>query len=250
MQKFSFAFLIACVPVALISCSETSETVNDANVGDKTQYVIVIVSGFDSDPSPEQIARASQRGRGNSGMFQLMVDLEESGLECKFFNWNGTVAGHIGQKKPPGTDEIANWIKKRAAEEPETEFVFIGHSWGGHTVIDVASKISENSSIRIPFTVLLEASSALRGASPSKLPDNIEAAVNYHTGNLFCWGALKSEQKVENVNLGDPKNGFMENGFPKYGSSFDISAHTSAEWDQKIHSDISQRILTVVNGHP
>jgi|AOAMet1_18_M0_10_1038524.scaffolds.fasta_scaffold04944_1 hypothetical protein len=247
MQKFLFVFLFACTLVALNSCSRS---ISDASAVDKTQYVIVMVSGFDSDPTPEQIAGTSIRGSGNSGMFQLMADLEELELECKFFNWNGTEAGQSGQENPPGIDGITNWIEQRVTQKPETEFVFVGHSWGGHTVISVASQICENSSVRFPFTVFLDASSALRGTRPAKLPDNIEAAANFHTGNMFCWGALKNAQNVENISLGDSESGFMENDFPKYGSAFDISAHNYAEWDQNIHREIIHRILKVVKASP
>ena len=243
MQSIFHIFLRASSLAVLTSCAET---VNRPNVVDRTQYVIVVVSGFDSDPSAEQIAGTAQRGSGNSGIFQLKGDLDAAGLECKFFNWNGTVAGQFGKNDPAGAAEIASWIEKRAAETSNTEFIFLGHSWGAHTLFDVASQISDSSSIRVPFAVMLDASSALRGASPSKLPENIVTLVNYHTGNMFCWGPLKSERKVKNINLGEPTNGFMENGFPKYGSAFDISAHVSAEWDQKIHRDIYLRILAVV----
>ena len=215
----------------------------DAIAVQDTKFVVVIVGGFDSDPTPAQIAGKSPRNVGNSGMFQLMSDLKKSKIECQFFNWNGTAAGQIAQKKPPGAEAIASWIRERASKEPHTKFVIIGHSWGGHTVMEAAVRFNEDDSISIPLTILLDASSAMRGAPPTELPAKIETVANYYTANLFCWGELKIGERIDNIFLGDPKRNFMSNGHPKYQSKFDINAHNAAEWDHRIHADIIQRTL-------
>ena len=244
LSIFLILILVVTASSVLSSCSTDSR--NEKEIQNKNEpptFVVVIVSGYDSDPTPAQIEGTSQRGQGNSGMFQLKCDLEKSGLECKFFNWNGSAAGQISQNQPPGADAIASWMKQRVARDDSTRFVCIGHSWGGHTLIDVASKLKDHDSMSIPLTLLLDASSAMRGSRPSQMPDRIDRVVNYHTGNMFCWGKLKNANLVENVNLGDPENGFMVDGFPHYQSKFDIDAHNAAEWDQKIHSDMKRRIL-------
>ena len=86
----------------LCSCSSPDEIVTTQKPPEpeekKTTYHIVVISGFESDPTAEQINGTSFRGHGNSGMFQLKNDLVEKGYDCSFFNWNGTQAGDIHNK--------------------------------------------------------------------------------------------------------------------------------------------------------
>ncbi len=75
-----------------------------------------------------------------------------------------------------------------------------------------------------------------------ELPPTIRKLVNFHTRNTFCWGVWKDEARIENIDLGEPSNRFMISGKPNYGAAFDISAHNAAEWDERIHADITKRI--------
>ena len=251
MPRSILLFLLSFLLIGIASCSKENSKNGDpdksAKTAEPTSYVVLIVAGYDSDPSPDQIAGKSSRGLGNSGMFQLKGDLETKGIDCKFFNWNGTSAGKINQKSPPGDAGIESWIRTRIKERPGTRFVSIGHSWGAHTLFDAATKIGDSESSRFPLTILLDPSSALRGGNPTKVPDCFGNVVNYHTGNLFCWGALEIENQVKNIFLGDPKNNFMKNVIPNYSSTFDIDAHNAAEWDPNIHSDMTLRILKIVD---
>jgi hypothetical protein len=52
---------------------------------------------------------------------------------------------------------------------------------------------------------------------------------------------------VKNVDLGDPANGYVYPGGPKYDSVFNWTAHVSAEWDEQIHADIRQQVRDAVN---
>lgn len=248
MTRYIKTFFLLIPVVLLVSCSQEVKKSKPSDTKPiKQKYLVVVVSGYDSDPSEEQLNGKAFRGTGQSGMYQLMGDLRESGVECQFFNWNGTEAGKSKQKNPPGEKGIVDWIQKRKSEEPTAKFIFIGHSWGGHTVFEVAKQFNDIDGVSFPLTILLDASSALRGSAPKKVPEKMESVVSYYTGNLFCWRKLDDVQRVKNIDLGDPENGFQGKGGHNYASSFSIQAHNGAEWDQRIHKDMKKRIQAIVN---
>ena len=239
--------LFLSLALLLASCAKSPDTASDLSSSDeivlpKIHYHIVVISGFESDPTAEQIAGTSPRRVGNSGMYQLMGDLKAKNFDCSFYNWNGTQAGNIRDKKAPKSKGIAADMLARLEDNPDTEFVLIGHSWGGHTLLEVAAELSENEKAIIKYATVVDPSSLMRGKRVEQLPVNIPILVNYYTGNAFCWGAWKDEERVENIELGDSANGFSVDGRPNYGSKFDTHAHTAAEWDEKIHADICKRV--------
>ena len=239
------------VVVLFASCSRTAEVPSATETQQEDpppEFHVVVISGFDSDPTPAQIEGGAWPGMGNSGMFQLMGDLKSKGVDCSFYNWNGTDAGHIKDKEAPGAKRIVSDMLSRAASKPNTKFIMVGHSWGGHTLFEVAGELSASSlvNVEIVHAAVIDASSLMRGER-KKLPTNVASLDNYFTANMFCWGVWKDESRVNNIELGDPQNGFMVDGQPNYASSFDTSAHTHAEWDAKLHAEICDNILNIVN---
>ena len=104
--------------------------------------------------------------------------------------------------------------------------------------------------IGIDLIVFLDPSSFGRGTEPqpTMLPSNVKQAVNFHTHNSFGWKKWLDDPRVENVDLGDPANGFLKPGGAKYDSLLNWRAHVSAEWDEQIHTDIRRRIaLEIAN---
>ena len=211
-----------------------------------TQFHVVVISGMDSDPTEAQIAGKEMRGSGNSGMFQLVGDLKEKGFECSFYNWNGTEAGNGKAEDAPGAKQIADDMTLLAQETDNLEFLLVGHSWGGHTIMDVATLLKENQLVSITKAIVVDPSSTMRGKRAESLPENIPQMDNYYTANTFCWGEWKDEQpRINNVFLGDPENGFCVDGHPNYAGFFDWKAHVATEWDQKIHAAIIEKLEAI-----
>ena len=208
------------------------------------RVLVVLIGGMDSDPTAEQLAGTAERGRGNSGMYQLQGDLRSAGLDTEYFNWNGTRAGRIAEKKPPRTAMIRDVIRDRLESHAQDRVCIVGNSWGGHTAYEVCRELYEcEQPLRVESLVLLDPSSAGRSLKkPTELPVNIGRAVNYYTRNAFVWGKLKSPRLI-NVDLGDSGSGFLEKGGPEYNAIFSFPAHVSAEWDGRIHADIQRRVL-------
>ena len=204
--------------------------------------LVVLISGFKSDPTPAQIAGTSPRGTGNSGMYQLAGDLAAAGCRTMFFNWNGTPAGQGGRKKPPGAAAIVASIRDACAKAKVDRLVLVGHSWGGHTMLDVAHGLAAPPTIAIDLAIGVDPSSLSRGERMKRLPPNICRLTSFSTRNAFAWGAWKGEPRVENVDLGDPANGFMGPGQPNYAAPLDVPAHNATEWDERIHAAIIKRI--------
>lgn len=204
--------------------------------------LVVVISGFRSDASAEQLAGTAPRGRGTSGMYQLTQDLKKAGFRTLFFNWNGTEAGKFTEQLPPGSEAITKAIHM-ACEECETRsLVVVGHSWGAHTMLEVAEELRTNGDRKIDLSIGVDPSSAARGERPDKLPSNIRQLVNFYTRNAFTWGAWRDDPRVENVDLGDAQHGFIGKGKPNYASAFDIAAHNAVEWDEQLHGAIVARI--------
>lgn len=208
------------------------------------RVLVVLIGGMDSDPTAEQLAGRAERGRGNSGMYQLQGDLRSAGLDTEYFNWNGTRAGRIGEKRPPHAAAIRDVIRERLQTHAQDRVCLVGNSWGGHTAYEVCRELYETEQpLRVESLVLLDPSSTGRSLKkPTELPVNVGRAVNYYTRNAFVWGKLKSP-KLINVDLGDPGSGFLEQGGPEYNALFSFPAHVSAEWDNRIHADIQRRVL-------
>ncbi|MDB5341218.1 MAG: hypothetical protein JWN70_6837 [Planctomycetaceae bacterium] len=210
--------------------------------------LVVLIGGMDSDPTPEQIAGKSGRS-GNSGLYRLQGDLQHPQLITEYFNWNGTRAGQIKSKPAPQAAIIAEAIRGHMVKHPRDLVVLVGNSWGGHTTYEVCHELVTSSTpVAIDYVVFLDPSSTGRAdaARPKQLPININRAANFHTRNLFGWGKWPKDDRIENIDLGDEKQGFLTSGGPAYGSTFDFSAHVAAEWDERIHAAIRKRIVDLV----
>ena len=213
---------------------------------DEKADLVVVISGLRSDASKAQIEQRSKFRSGNSGAYHLMIQFKNRGDRVRFFNWNGTDAGEFTKQKARGPTAIADFIRDCYAESKPNRLILVGHSWGGHTMLEVADLLRGDSTENLPkisvaMAFAIDASSLSRGGRIKKLPDNIQKLVSYYTANAFCWGEWKNEPRITNISLGDPANGFMVNGHPKYSALLDPGAHNAAEWDEKIHADIIKR---------
>jgi len=203
---------------------------------------------MDSDPTPEQIAGTAEKNVGNSGLFQLLGELHDERMICEYFNWNGTAAGKINSRNPPTGAAIAARIREHLNQYPRSRVVVVGNSWGGHTALEVATQLRHSEApLVIDLMVFLDPSSAGRrwARKPKDLPINVKRAVHYHTHNIYCWGNWEAD-RIRNIDLGDPKLGYMQDGKPAYHSQFDFRAHVSAEWDQRIHAEIKAAVLQLL----
>jgi pimeloyl-ACP methyl ester carboxylesterase len=203
---------------------------------------------MDSDPTAEQIAGTAPRNRGNSGMFQLAGDLRGDRVTAEYFNWNGTRAGALNSPDPPRSNAVADFVRDYVQNHPRDRIALVGNSWGGHTALEVAQQLfAHEAPVAVNLVVFLDASSAGRGiAKPQALPLNVNRAAHYFTRNVFAWGRLDAEKRLENIDLGDPASGFMRDGRPAYNARFDFQAHVAAEWDERIHADIRRRLLALL----
>jgi pimeloyl-ACP methyl ester carboxylesterase len=208
----------------------------------------VLIGGIESDPTPAQISRTADRLSGNSGLYRFAGDITRERFIPEYFNWNGTRAGKIRTKDPPGSPGIADFIRRHLHEFPGDRVALVGNSWGGHTALEVAQRLCQSDApLAVNLVVFLDASSAARRVDKVRvLPVNVNRAVNYSTRNVFVWGKWDAGRRLENVDLGDPKEGFLIEGGPAYNAPFETRAHVAAEWDEAIHADIRRRLLELL----
>ena len=210
---------------------------------------VVLIGGFDSDPTADQIANKAQRGVGNSGMFQLAGDLRQDGIRAEYFNWNGTSAGKMNEQPAPLSKGIAERIRRQHQVRPLERLAIVGNSWGGHTAWEVSQLLADEPAVPLDLVVFLDPSSVGRfdKSQPEKLPSNIRRAATIATRNALGWRKWADEPRADFVDLGDPANGFLKKPGPAYDSLFDVKAHVAAEWDFAIHKDIRTRLLKVAD---
>jgi len=211
----------------------------------RVHLLVVLIGGIDSDPTPEQLDGTAGRFEGNSGLYRFAGDIAREQVLTEYFNWNGTRAGKIQTKKPPGSRGIADFVRAHLQTFPGDRMALVGSSWGGHTALEVARFLNEGETpLAIDQVVFLDPSSTGRGpARPQSLPVNVNRAVSYSTRNVFVWQKWDAGKRLEYIDLGDPANNFMNDGEPAYNAKFDTRAHIAAEWDENIHRDIKQRLL-------
>ncbi len=209
---------------------------------------VVLIGGFVSDPSPEQIQGTAGRG-GNSGLYRLQGDFARfDHIKADYFNWNGTRTGEINSPNPPMATGIAQVVRERHMQHPEERLILVGNSWGGHAAREVCELLATEPVVPVELVIFLDPSSLGRvehGQRAGELPDNVRAATNYYTRHLLSWRHWANEPRVENVDLGDPQHGFQVEGGPPYDSAIDTRGHIYAEWDERIHFDIRRRVARV-----
>src|SRR5262245_48454471 len=104
----------------------------------------VLIGGIDSDPTPAQIGGTAGRREGNSGLYRLAGDLAGDLVVPEYFNWNGTRAGEIKMKDPPGPRGITEFVCRHLQEHPADRLALVGNSWGGHTALEVVRQLRES----------------------------------------------------------------------------------------------------------
>ncbi len=181
-------------------------------------------------------------------MYRLAGDFTDAQVLPEYFNWNGSRAGEIKSKDPPGSRGIAGHIRQHLQSFPGDRVAIVGNSWGGHTALEVVQQLRDSEApLAVHLVVFLDASSTGRGpAKPKALPINVNRAVSYYTRSIVVWGKWDVGQRLENIDLADPANRFIANGEPPYHAPFDVRGHVAAEWDEEIHSDIKRRLLQLL----
>ncbi|MCA9074888.1 MAG: hypothetical protein KDA93_07645 [Planctomycetaceae bacterium] len=206
---------------------------------------VVLIGGFVSDPSPEQLEGTAGRG-GNSGLYRLLGDLTQyDRVSAEYFNWNGTRAGKIKSPEPPMAAGLAESLRDYHEANPEHRLMIVGNSWGGHAAREVCELLADEPVVQVEHVIFLDPSSLARvkhGQRAGELPANVKRATNYYTRHLLSWRKWENESRVENIDLGDPSHGFQFEGGPPYDSTIDTRGHIYAEWDERIHYDIRRRI--------
>jgi pimeloyl-ACP methyl ester carboxylesterase len=243
----SFAARAALLTVWFLVCTGPLAAVDRQAAGARrpAQTLCILIGGFNSDPTPAQIAGTAARGEGNSGLYRMSRDLSVEGAMTRYFNWNGSAAGELLRPNPPGALGIAAAVRDHLQAHPFDKLAIVGNSWGGHTAHEVALDLHRHPTpTAIDLLVYLDASSAARAKGrPQGLTANVNHAVNYFTRNAFVWGRLDAGRRMHNIDLGDPVLGYMRGGLPEYNATLNVRAHIAAEWDEKIHSEIISRIL-------
>jgi pimeloyl-ACP methyl ester carboxylesterase len=210
--------------------------------------LVVLIGGADSDPTAAQIDGTAKRHEGNSGLYRFAGDLKRDRVLPEYFNWNGTRAGKITDKNPPGSHGIAEFIGAHLQAFPSDRVAIVGNSWGGHTALEVLQQLSTGEQpLAVQLVVFLDASSTGRGPPrPKALPVSANQAASYFTRNAFVWGKWNAGARLKNIDLGDPAERFMKHGGPAYNAAFNFQAHVAAEWDENIHNDIESRLLDLL----
>jgi len=208
------------------------------------------MSGRMSDASADQLSNKAKHGEGNSGMYQLTGELKKAGIDSLFFNWNGTSAGHYNDKVAPGAKAIVAAIHSACEKNKKLHLVLVGHSWGGHTMLEVATRLNSEPVKMIDLAIGIDPSSFGLDENPKQLPPNIRRLVYFHTRNAFVWPEWKGEKRVDAIDLGDPKRGFMKKGSPNYAAPFDFDAHNAIEWDERVHSEVVSLIKKTIAKMP
>lgn len=212
------------------------------------QLLVVLIGGMNSDPTPEQVRGAAKRMEGSSGLYRLRGDLLQPHVVPEYFNWNGTRAGQMNLSPAPQAAGIAKTIREHCRRWAQDRVAIVGNSWGGHTAREVLEELHrDRQPVRVDLAVFLDGSSAGRGPLPAaNIPENVTQTLNIYTRNSFVWGKLGDSPRLQNLDLGDPQNGFLRRKFPGYGDRFNIEAHIFAEWDERVHAHIRRRLYELL----
>lgn len=226
-----------------------TKPVSAAAVQRPDHLLVVLIGGMNSDPTPRQIQGTAERAEGNSGLYRLRGDLLRSPqVVAEYFNWNGSRAGELHSPGKAKLRQISQVIEDHADRWPGDRISVIGNSWGGHSSWEVLRDLEKRRpEISIDLVVFLDGSSTGRGPLDRKtLPANIARAVNIHTRNNFVWGKLPTANRLSNLDLGDPANGFLLKKGPSFASTFSFDAHVLAEWDERLHALMRRQLLDLL----
>lgn len=212
------------------------------------QLLVILIGGMDSDPTARQIAGTAMRKEGNSGLYRLRGDLTDKSVLPEYFNWNGSRAGELSNTGTGDSGIVTRFIEAHLAKHPHDRVAIVGNSWGAHTAWEVLTQLRDRDAhVTISLAVFLDGSSAGRARLERKgLPANVSKALNIHTRNSFVWGRVPAGGRIENIDLGDPAQGFLRHNGPAYDRTLNFRAHVSAEWDEEVHSLIRKRLQAVI----
>jgi hypothetical protein len=240
--------LVGCSSSLAPACADEEAQQSHSDRRRPVHLLAVLIGGIDSDPTPAQISGTAARNEGNSGLFRFAGDIDVDRVIPEYFNWNGTRAGKIRTKDPPGSRGIAEVIRQHLQSFPGDRVAIIGNSWGGHTALETVRLLGGGETpLAVNLVVFLDASSTGRGpARPKSLPINVNRAVSYYTRSVVVWGKWDAGKRLENIDLADPANRFIVNGQPPYNAPFDVRGHVAAEWDEEIHGAIKRRLLDLL----
>lgn len=228
-------------------------TAADRSTSRPPHLLCILIGGMNSDPSPRQIAGTAKRREGTSGMFRLAGDLQRERVTTAYFNWNGTKAGEIRTPQPPQSAAVVAFLREHLGAHPGDRVALVGNSWGGLTAWQAADELARSETpLAIDLLVLLDPSSTGRALQPPReRPLNVNASANYFTRNRFVWGPWRVAPPHEDIDLGDPERGFLRERGPNYANPLDFPAHVAAEWDDRIHLDIRDRLWRLIPAdHP
>lgn len=212
------------------------------------RLLVVLIGGFDCDPTPAQMDGSAPRGTGKSGLYQLAGDLQELGLATEYFNWDGSRAGRLGREAAPGAPSIARFIREDQRKNGQASLALVGNSWGAYTALELVSLLAAGpESLRIEQLHLLDPATLLRSLRGlPAVPDNVGSVSNYFSRHWLSSGALPADQRVVNIDLGDPSHGFLRDDWARYDRRDDWTAHVLVEWDPLIHEDVKRRLAALV----
>ena len=211
-----------------------------------TGLLVVLIGGFDSDPTPDQIAGQSEPGEGNSGLYDLGRELiQHERISCQYFNWNGTGPGQIEQRPAPAETSIVAAMRWHLTMRPNDRLAIVGNSWGGHTAVRVLEELMKSPEpLATQTLILLDAGSVGRNTPPPQLlPTNVCRIRQYATRNLFVWGELPRDRRLIRIDMGNPANGFPPVDKVDYARLFDLHSHIAVEWDPRVHQAVTDLLL-------
>ncbi len=175
-------------------------------------------------------------------------DLTHKQVIPEYFNWNGSRAGELAASGSGDIAKITEFIETHATRWPHDRVAIVGNSWGGHTAWEVINQLHERRpQLKIELAVFLDGSSTGRAPLDRKaVPINVNRSLNIYTRNSFVWGKVPASPHLQNIDLGDPTQGFLRRPGPAYDSTLNFKAHVSAEWDEEIHAMIRKRVVALI----
>ena len=160
----------------------------------------------------------------NAGMDFLNAELATVGIP-----------DYLGQVFEWSEQELAfDWIQQQASDR--ATLVLIGHSFGGHSTLQVANNYLHPLGVRVDLTIQIDSVTNFDGGTNNQLPTNVDVGINYYqisTGFLepqgedFVQGATNINTEV------------------LFGDT--TISHTSIDNDPRLHDLIGQNILDNLN---
>ncbi len=161
----------------------------------------------------------------NAGMDYLNAHLASAGIP----NYLGQVFEWSEQ------DEAADWIFANASER--ATLVLIGHSFGGHSALQVANNELKPVGIGVDLTIQIDSVANFDGGVNNVLPTNVDQGFNYFqisTGGFFEPQGVHVVTGATNINtevlFGDTS-----------------ITHTSIDNDVRLYARITQNIFDNLN---